>query len=517
MASDRYDAVPYPSTLFPQTHPDRTGALAALFGMDPAPVDRCRVLELGCGDGSNLIPMALSLPESRFVGVDLAAQPVARGTEIIKALGLENVTLRQANILDLARDRALADGPFDYIIAHGLYSWVPSDVRTAVLGICRDALGPQGVAFVSYNAFPGGHIRQMAREALLFHAAAADPTTQTAAAQGFAQFLAAALPAGDEFAFLRHEFRAIAERSPDLLFHDDLSPDHQPLYFHQFVEQASAHGLQYLAEADFQEMGPAHFSAEVQAALAAIEQARGLVAKEQYMDFLKVRRFRQTLLCPAAARIDRAHLPQRVDRLLVGAPLRPGGDRVDLAPGAAAEFHGPRGSALSTAHPATKAALLYIGEQWPRRVAWTELWSHAASVTGTDPQAPGAEQSAQGLREALVESAAAGVVTFYAHGPRVVARAGDYPATSPLTRLLAGRPDVPLLPTLLHTAVRIDDALGRYLLQLLDGTRTRAELLARLAEWARSSAGSSEARHQISAARLDDSLRGLAGLGFLSA
>ena len=78
-----YDELPYPGSAFAQTHPDRLATLATLFGMTPAPVERCRVLELGCGDGGNLIPMAFALPESRFTGVDLATTAIARGQQLI--------------------------------------------------------------------------------------------------------------------------------------------------------------------------------------------------------------------------------------------------------------------------------------------------------------------------------------------------------------------------------------------------------------------------------------------------
>jgi tRNA G46 methylase TrmB len=65
-----YDEVLYPSYTHNQTHPDRLATIATLFGLTPAPVERCRVLELGCGNGSNLVPMAYGLPGSEFVGID---------------------------------------------------------------------------------------------------------------------------------------------------------------------------------------------------------------------------------------------------------------------------------------------------------------------------------------------------------------------------------------------------------------------------------------------------------------
>src|SRR5438132_9429716 len=130
-----YDKVPYPAAVFPQTHPNRLATVAFLRGVQPAPIDRSRVLELGCGVGSNLIAMAFQLPESEFVGLDLARRPIASGQACAAELGLRNVSLHSMDVCDATAERF---GQFDFIIAHGLYSWVPQPVRERILAICRD-------------------------------------------------------------------------------------------------------------------------------------------------------------------------------------------------------------------------------------------------------------------------------------------------------------------------------------------------------------------------------------------
>ena len=115
MTATAYDDVLYSSYAFSQTHPDRLATLATLFGMKPTPVTQCRVLELGCGDGSNLIPMAYGLPGSEFVGIDLAARPIATGQEMIETLGLKNITLWPLDVTKVTPDF----GQFDYIIEIG--------------------------------------------------------------------------------------------------------------------------------------------------------------------------------------------------------------------------------------------------------------------------------------------------------------------------------------------------------------------------------------------------------------
>ncbi|HTY82592.1 MAG TPA: class I SAM-dependent methyltransferase, partial [Silvibacterium sp.] len=118
-ATNSYDAVPYPGFAYPNMHPDSLAAMAILHGLFPAPVEHCRVLEVACGDGANLIPMAYAIPGSEFIGFDMAGQPIERGQARIRQLGLTNIRLFQGNVLEVGKEL----GMFDYLIAHGLYSW----------------------------------------------------------------------------------------------------------------------------------------------------------------------------------------------------------------------------------------------------------------------------------------------------------------------------------------------------------------------------------------------------------
>jgi SAM-dependent methyltransferase len=270
-----YDAVPYPTYPRIETHPDRLATVASLAGLDPAPVTSCRVLEIGCGDGGNVIPMAYFLPESEFLGVDLAAGAIAQGREFVRELKLKNIELREADF------REVDSGEFDYIVAHGLYSWLPTETRDALMKLCAERLAPQGVAYVSYNTWPGRHERHMLREILLYHLRdVRAPKRRLREARSLLALI------GTDAA------RAMAAEPDDLLFHDDLAPVSDPVWFRDFAAHAAAHGLQYLGNA-----GPAPYFRD----------------DEQFDDFIHMRAFRQSLLCRAGFELrkpDAALMPQ---------------------------------------------------------------------------------------------------------------------------------------------------------------------------------------------------------------
>src|SRR5207245_5150289 len=216
-----YDTVPYPGHALAQAHPDRLATIATLFGMKPAEVNRSRVLELGCGDGLNLTSVASGLPEAKCIGIDLAAAGLQKGQERARYLGLKNIELRQLNILDVSESL----GCFDFIIAHGIYSWVPETVRDKLLAICKQNLARNGVVYVSYNTYPGGHMRDLAREMMRFHVSEFDdPLQHVTPARSLIKFIIDSGSEPDLYRMvLQKELERMNEFTDSALFHDDLA------------------------------------------------------------------------------------------------------------------------------------------------------------------------------------------------------------------------------------------------------------------------------------------------------
>src|SRR5262249_24944608 len=209
--------------------------------------------------------------------------PIARARAMAEDLGLENVRFLQCSLADLPGDLAT----FDYVIAHGVYSWVSPEVQEALLAVCQRHVDPGGVAYVSYNTYPGNHLRQIVREMMLFHLQGVEePERLLEQGVALARFVAESQSNPDVYGqMLRGELERFLSVDANYLLHDTLEEHNLPIYFHEFAERAAQHGLQYLAEADFHEMLDWGFQPEVSRTLARLGANR--IAREQYLDFLK--------------------------------------------------------------------------------------------------------------------------------------------------------------------------------------------------------------------------------------
>jgi len=470
---DDYDRVPYWGKMYPQFHPDRLAALGTLLGMRPAPVERCRILELGCGDAVNLVGYAMVLTESEFTGIDLSEVHIAAGKKMAKAIGLENISLYAQNILE---DLSFL-GEYDYIIAHGLYSWVPSEVQDRMLELCRKMLNPQGIAFVSYNTYPGAHLRMMIREMMLFHTEGFDdPTEKTRQAGALLDFLQTAAAGDDPYLLLmKKEAERVRNFPPAHLFHDDLAPFNRPVYFHQFLRHAEKFGLRFLTESDYHETQDLHFTEEAAHVLKTMEQKP--VIREQYIDFLRCRRFRQTLLCRSDIEPVLGARAENILDLRVAAQIRPeiGADEVSHARSSQIRFEKAGGGSFVIDLPLFRDALEWLGRIWPRSIPLTELTEKAMTRVRENGANPGEKGDCQILlAELFLRLHAANIAELHTFEPPYALSFDGKPLASPLARLKIH--ETSLVPNLRHFNVCIDDPLTRHILPMLDGTRDLAEL-----------------------------------------
>lgn len=456
-----YDELPYPSGPYPYSHCDHLAMVARLFGIQAADVRQCRVLEIGCADGANLIPMAMTLPGSQFVGIDLSRRQVQAGRELIAELVLDNVQLHQQDLTTYAGDTA----KFDYIIAHGVYSWTTRQVRDSLLRLIRDCLAPRGVGLVSYNVLPGWQQRQALREWLLRATAGSGSTSARLgkARQRMASLRDALCRHGN--AAQQHLARTIAQLencSDGYLRHDLLEDTNQPCHVVDFVDHAAAHGLRFLAEADVASMAGAGLPAE----LAGVAQRLGgsLVAREQLLDLLTERAFRQSLVCHA----DCAASSQLDVTAVRGAYVVSAFER-QAETGAGSDAVGyvaPSGMRLRGDDPVLAGALDSLQRAWPGGMWFDQLLPVDAVAEIRQSQA---DTLATTLLAAFVERA----VELRSVALPLAASVEESPRASPLARLQARRAEV--VTNLRHDIVRLAPP-ARELLPYLDGTRDRRAL-----------------------------------------
>jgi methyltransferase-like protein/2-polyprenyl-3-methyl-5-hydroxy-6-metoxy-1,4-benzoquinol methylase len=478
--ANSYDLIPYTSHPFTQSQPARLAAVAALFGLEVPDIRTARVLELGCAAGGNLIPFAANWPQSRCTGVDLSARQIADGQAIVAELGLANCDLRHASITDIDTSW----GQFDYIICHGVWSWVPEAVRNHIFQVCRDNLAEHGVAYISYNTYPGWHMRGAIRDLMRWHAGGlADPQQKAQQARAVLQFLCDATPPeGDPYGLmLRNEARLLAQQGDYYLLHDHLEEVNHPVYVHEFFAQCVAHGLEYLAEAEVPTMLPTGLPAATVETLRRI--APDIVRMEQYLDFLRNRTFRQTLLVHQGRTINRNLTPQSLQKLAFASAAQPVGAVDPLAAGNA-QFALPNGVQIGTVNPLTKAALLHLAQAFPQPVSFDDLLDAArqrlqpSAVSLPDPAARPADATALGAD--LLQLILAGAIEIWpALSLPVAPVITATPHGWPLARLQASRiaeGAAGVVTGMRHDNVPLDPFAAR-VLALLDGRHDRPAIL----------------------------------------
>jgi SAM-dependent methyltransferase len=439
MTATIYDEVRYSNFPYAQTHPDRLATVAILHGLEPPDPFTARVLEIGCGAGGNLLAMAAATPGLRALGIDLAAAPIAEASAAVGEIGLTNLEFRQADVRELTSG---ALGSFDYIVAHGVYGWIPADARDALLSAIKSALTPAGVAYVSYNAHPGGYFRRMLRDAGLWHARHAEGEIAKAekARELYVFLKEERMTTADTYgAVLAREIPVLADGPLYRLVHDDLSEHWHPLWFAEFAEHCLDHGLGYVGEADM-------FSLRTEMLPEGVEElvwqlAEGdRIAFENYTDLLTARHFRQSVIAHAGLPVDPQPSPERAARMHWA--VRPNAEPLEVGPLA--------------------DVFALLDRVRPRAVGFEEL---RASL-GVEPSVLGEVLIDGFRRERLMPHA----------GPlRAALEPGERPRASALARWQAARGED--ITSLAYQRVVMTEPAARLLITLLDGTRDRAAIV----------------------------------------
>ena len=296
-----YSELGYKSMPFPYTTPATLEAYAALVGISAPNPKTARVLELGATYGGNIISQALFNPDATFVGIELSQEQVEKGNEVIANAGLTNVSLIQSDIASIGSEI----GTFDYIIAHGVYSWVDDGVKDALLRLIDEHLAEDGIAYVSYNTYPGWHTMEEVRQLMMFSnrdKAQFNHKEKVLHGKTIGSIVGSQILKYDNLKERNSKFlgalRSVMQKDEYYVGHDHLEPNNDPVYFYQFNDHLGAHNLAYLCDADLTLSMVRSFDADIADTLDKLA-LNDHVAQEQYLDFMLDTTFRKSIICKA--------------------------------------------------------------------------------------------------------------------------------------------------------------------------------------------------------------------------
>lgn len=473
---DEYDDLPYPSYPYSDTHPNKLSSMGILFGMQPTPIDDCKVLELGCGSGSNLIGMAAGLPNSEFTGIDLSGKEIKLAKQKAGAINLSNIQLEQQNILDFDDTNK-----FDYIICHGVYSWVPHEVREKILSICSKNLSDNGIAYISYNTYPAWHAHEMVRDMMMFHIRNIEDKHEAikSARDLLNSITKIARPNSPFHSFMRFEVERMMKFSDPYFYHDQLSKVNQPFDFYKFANDVQAHKLQYLCETDLPSTLPSNFSKKT---MDLIENySDDVISTEQYLDYIMNRAFRRTLICHDNIQLNRSLDPAKIKNFYFTSTFRPEMVENDRSKDMAFKSH--TNSHLVAKDPLSISVWLFMREQYPKPINLETIKTGLmAQLKQHSKKDISAEEIETHILGNLLLGYSIGGVEFYTEPPLVCKDISARPEATPLARHEAN--SQLWVTSQLHSVVHID-SIHRYIIPMLNGKNTKQAIIEELLQLAK--------------------------------
>ena len=364
--------------------------------------------------------MAEYLRDSTFVGIERSQRHIEIGQSRIAELGLSNVQLVQQDLRQVTPQL----GTFDYIICHGVYSWVPAEVQHKILEICRENLAPQGVAYISYNTYPGWKMREVLRDAIVYAAGTTDDPLQRVAEarKRLREIQAGLLNRTDPYAaYMRGEIAQL-EKVPDAyVAHEHLEGLNAPCYFREFVQRARAAKLKFISEINAARVLSQDLPPQARASL---NDLGGSIEREQYRDFLLNTGFRKSLLCHDSANLETKHTSERFRSFYFTTVLFPATPVDPMSQEESMFVYGH--VKIKTSSRLVKAALGILAQSAPQRLSFDALLSETVQRLGGAEEI-NVQQTAESLENILMEMFTDSLVQLFTRPIDYADKAGERP------------------------------------------------------------------------------------------
>jgi len=470
-----YNDIFFESRPSPERHVLTLSTLAFLNGLSTPPASESRVLEIGCSTGGNLIPMACAFPEASFLGIDISSSQIKSACKKVSTLELKNIRFIEGDV----RQEEPLEGNFDYIICHGMLTWVDPGIQDALLAFIAKNLTPEGVCYLSFNSQPGWRTRQIIWNALApVRSMICSVQEKTARAKALLRSMSAMLidthrPYGIQ---LKEEIDRNLERSNAFFAHEILNPFCSALTLSELRALLKNYQLHYLCDAEpFRSPG-------VWAAFPELEQEfnKNIAAPpcqnvnpEQMADFLFPQSFRGAIISKKKAAPGLRQNPELIDSLSLCSPIMPLEVQPDIFSTKAVTFCSPTEQTREESDPLVKSALLVMRKTWPEPIHFKELYATALELSGLEPDT---EQLVQ-LRLTLMHYFQSKHLELYREGYRAAIHHSDNPKLFSFARSQSLTQD--WVTTLRHETMPVDQ-FDKFLMPLLNGENSRATIAERM-------------------------------------
>ncbi|MEM6364397.1 MAG: class I SAM-dependent methyltransferase [Planctomycetota bacterium] len=464
-----YDRFAYTGAPDPLIHLRHLEVASTMFGLQPADISTCRVLELGCADGTNLLPYAVEFPGSTFVGIDRAAERIQQANLAVKELDLANISFRHADVCDIGAEL----GEFDYVLVPGVYSWVNEEARDAIIRVCHECLHDDGIAAISYNTRPGWNWMDGLREFMTQRVNPSDPSQQQIAqAREAVELLVSLTPEstahGAYYKRIRDDLR---QRRDTYLYHEYLTGLSQSFYFHEFEQPLRNRGLKYVADADFKLASGFGLDSHGRAAIAKTPTEQ----KEQLRDFLLHTSYRRSIICHEG--VTPTQTPQHELLQQLEIVWEKSLSEVAVGFSRPIELSFDQGS-VTISDPLTMAAIGVLKNQWPNSISFANLHDKAREslqeAMGTVSATSSKLNEANTLARTLLAFQGVGLLRAFRTSPRMTKEISNRPRVASHVRFAAKHGMA--VVNQWHTSLPQLSREQRYLLQHLDGSHDPPQL-----------------------------------------
>ena len=372
----------HPGTAAPHSHPGRLIASARLFTdwYGDLDVSSCRVLELGSGYGENLLPLALSLPNATFVGLETRRKNCETSRMLAGQVGVDNVSIYPGNDWRDAEN----EEAFDVVIVRQPYSSVTVLEQERLLADCHRFLKPRGLAYIKFDCLPGARHRQTIRDALQKASFTADAVVlDPKAAIDHLEFLGRhTLSSSSSISAKQTIIDFVSRCKRGVITRNEweslLSKHYQPTLLVDFCRLLDKQGLRYRLDADVEASLHLDLPDDARDTLAQLNDDP--VRQQQYADFLQNRHARHAIVSRQGQHASSATLTQR----LMGLHFR--GGVLEVARentsefGSSVDFESLQGRRFRCEDPLMIFCLRLIGQAYPNSISFEHMCAEATRV-----------------------------------------------------------------------------------------------------------------------------------------